>query len=190
MKNTEQQSAVVKMRSGRHIDLLSPEQMVSMIDIDDIAYSLSKMMRFNGHTSRPYSVAEHCLRGVAYSLPQHRLEFLLHDATEAYLGDVVGPLKRCGLFEAYRELESRWAGAVAERYGIAAKMSKEVHETDKRMLVTEERDLMGRPPASNDSYLPFEGIISNGAAPHPDEVAERFIAKFYRLTKVTVGAKR
>src|SRR6266702_8144744 len=92
--------------TGRHIDLLSPE--FADIHIDDIAASLAKTTRFNGHTLRPYTVAEHSLLGVEYSLPQHKLEFLLHDATEAYLGDVVGPLKGTDMFAEYRNLEAYW----------------------------------------------------------------------------------
>jgi uncharacterized protein len=188
-KETSPQAAVSKMRSGRHIDLLEPEAMVPLIDIDDIAHSLSKINRFDGHTTRPYSVAEHCLRGMGYSLPQHQLQFLLHDASEAYLGDVNGLLKKTAVFDAYRALEKRWEAAIAERFGIRKIVPKEIHETDKRMLLTEQRDLMGRAPSSRDQYKPFEALISQ-VAPSCDELAERFLANFYQQTKVTEGAKR
>jgi hypothetical protein len=188
-KQHEEQRAVIKTRSGKYINLLEPEAMVGLIDIDDIGYALSKINRFNGHTTRPYSVAEHCLLGVPYCLPAHRLEFLMHDASEAYLGDTVGPLKRSGLFQDYCELETRWTAAIAVRYGLLVPTPKEIHVTDKRMLVTEKRDLMGRPPSSSDSFRPFEGILSQ-VAPSCDEIAERFIATFYELAKATVGAKR
>jgi hypothetical protein len=182
-------TATIKTRSGKYVDLLNPEGMIALIDIDDIGFALSKTNRFCGHTSRPYTVAEHCLLGVPYCLPANRLEFLMHDASEAYLGDTVGPLKRSGLFEAYRELEERWGQAIAVRFGLRLEIPREIHEVDKRMLVTEQRDLMGRPPSSSDSYQPFEGIISQ-VAPNCDEIAERFIAKFYELAKATVGAKK
>lgn len=184
-----EERAVIKTRSGKYINLLEPEAAVSLIDIDDIGYALSKTNRFCGHTSRPYTVGEHCLLGLPYCQPANRLEFLMHDASEAYLGDTVGPLKRSGLFEAYRELEARWSYAIAERFGLMRDIPREIHEVDKRMLVTEQRDLMGRPPSSGDTYKPFEGVISQ-TAPNCDEIAERFIAKFYQLAKVTVGAKR
>jgi hypothetical protein len=182
--------AIITTRSGRHVDLLAPAEMVSLIDIDDIAYALSKINRFNGHTTRLYSVAEHCLNGVAYCLPQHKLEFLLHDATEAYLGDAVGPIKGSHVFTEYRKLESSWWAAIAGRYGVRFELPKEIHEVDKRMLVTEQRDLMmGRAPSSRDPFLPFSGILSP-VAQHCDEIAQRFLAKFYELTRITVGAKR
>lgn len=188
-KELEYQSAVIKTRSGKYVELLMPEQMVGLIDIDDIAYALAKINRFCGHTSRLYTVAEHCLLGVPYCLRANKLEFLLHDAAEAYLGDTVGPLKRSGLFEAYRALEVRWGNAIAERFGIRCELPKEIHEIDQRMLVTEQRDLMGRPPSSRDDYRPFAMTIP-AAAPSCDETARRFISKFYQLAKITVGAKR
>ena len=188
-KQQEEQRAVIKTRSGKYINLLEPQWMIDLIDIDDIAHALSKNNRFGGHTSRPYTVGEHSLLGVPYCQPANRLEFLLHDAPEAYLGDTVGPLKRTGLFDAYRELEERWWHAIAERFGLRRDLPREIHEVDKRMLVTEQRDLMGRPPSSSDDYKPFVMSIP-AAAPSCDETARRFIAKFYQLTKSTVGAKK
>lgn len=65
-------------------------------DIKDIASSLSKICRWGGHCSEFYSVAEHSLmvhdlmEGFGLGDP---LEGLLHDATEAYLSDVISPHK-------------------------------------------------------------------------------------------------
>jgi len=57
------------------------------------------------------------------------------------------------------------------------------------MLVTEQRDLMGRPASSGDTWKPFVMTIP-AAAPSCDETARRFLAKFYQLAKITVGAKK
>lgn len=85
--------------SGRTLDYINPS--VGAIHIDDIALHLSRMPRFSGATKRFYSVAQHscgverivrALYGKdSYTL---RYEALLHDAHEAYLGDVPAPLKR------------------------------------------------------------------------------------------------
>lgn len=85
--------------SGRTLDYLNPRP--EAIHIDDIALHLSRMPRFSGATKRFYSVAQHscgveriirALYGVdSYAL---RYEALLHDAHEAYMGDVPTPLKR------------------------------------------------------------------------------------------------
>src|SRR4051812_20612492 len=65
-------------------------------DVDplDIAAALSMLCRYGGHVSRFYSVAEHCLLMSEAVAPEHALWALLHDATEAYMGDMVRPLKR------------------------------------------------------------------------------------------------
>jgi hypothetical protein len=143
-------------------------------------------MRFNGHTSRPYSVAEHSLLGAALCPAPCRLAFLLHDATEAYLGDVLGPLKRLPMFGGYRELEAQLARVIALRFGLPLLMTKTVEVIDKRMLATEMRDLMGRMPLSTDSYRPFSMVI--GAA--PESLADRFLGRFDELVRKTEGARR
>jgi hypothetical protein len=178
-----QEEAIVTTWSGRHIDLLNP--VPSQIHIDDIAWSLARTMRFNGHTSRPYSVAEHCLLGVGQCPAASRLAFLLHDAAEAYLGDVVGPLKRTQMFAWFRGLEAQWEAAISLRFGLPCLMNKTVELIDQRMLMTELRDLMGRRPLSTDRHRPFSMVI--GAA--PESLAERFIAKFELLAPKASGAR-
>ncbi|GGA80904.1 hypothetical protein GCM10011507_35160 [Edaphobacter acidisoli] len=181
------ESAVIKTYTGRWIDLLWPE--TADLSIDDIAWSLAGIERFTGHAVRPYTVAEHCLLGVEQSLPQHRLAFLMHDAPEAYLNDVSGPLKQTAMFELYRALEAQWWGAIAMRFGIPEKLPKDIHVTDKRMLSTELRDLMGRPAQWGDAYKPFQLTIPPRSSSR-EYLAERFLAKFHELVSATVGAKR
>lgn len=64
------------------------------VDIHDIARSLSMMNRFCGHTKFPYSVARHSINCANIAPEGYKLEALLHDATEAYLSDIVMPAKR------------------------------------------------------------------------------------------------
>lgn len=81
----------IHTRSGRFY-LKAPR-----FDVDDIAHSLGMLCRFNGHTARFYSVAEHCCL-VAYLMAKYvggdPFEGLLHDAGEAYLSDIPTPFKR------------------------------------------------------------------------------------------------
>jgi len=81
-----------------------------MVRLDDIVHSLSLMNRFNGAALFPYSVAQHSLH-VASLLPAElRLEGLLHDAAEAYIGDMVSPLKQ--VMPEYKSVEARIAAVV------------------------------------------------------------------------------
>ncbi len=87
----------VQTASGRKFPLFgpSPEDVL----IVDIGHALSRLPRFNGHTigPEPWTVAAHSL--LVESLmptaagPDLRLAALLHDAHEAYIGDMVSPLK-------------------------------------------------------------------------------------------------
>lgn len=87
----------IETASGKYADLLALKE--DQVDIDDIATSLSQICRFNGHLPSFYSVAEHCVR-VAWWLIDNgqsstvALTGLLHDASEAYVGDMMRPLKR------------------------------------------------------------------------------------------------
>lgn len=83
---------------GNRVDLLNPDP--SQIDIRDIARHLSIINRFSGATKAPYSVAQHSLY-VSMLVPEAwQLHALLHDAHEAYLGDINTPLKEC-LYEEF-----------------------------------------------------------------------------------------
>lgn len=73
----------------------SPED----ITLASISIPLSRIVRFNGHTSRPYTVAEHSIRcfnlaALHTDNPRLLLHVLLHDAPEAFLGDYPGPHTR------------------------------------------------------------------------------------------------
>jgi hypothetical protein len=98
----------------RTVDLCAPHS--ADIDVRDIAHALSLTNRFGGHTNEPYSVAAHSCH-VSRLVPQRwALHALLHDAAEAYLGDLVKPLKH--LVSGFAALEMEVDGAIAERFGL------------------------------------------------------------------------
>lgn len=78
--------------SNKRYDYTSPSP--EMIDLHDIAHSLSQICRFTGHTSHFFSVAQHCIL-VASLLENEndKIHGLLHDAGEAYIGDINTVLK-------------------------------------------------------------------------------------------------
>lgn len=87
--------------SGRFIDVSDPQPY--QIDIEDIGWGLSRMPRFAGQTItiQPYTVAQHCclVTDLASDMfvsvsPKLSLMCLLHDAAEAYIGDIPSPIKK------------------------------------------------------------------------------------------------
>lgn len=108
--------------TGRKVYVHDPDP--NEIVIEDIAHALSNLCRFGGHTRRFYSVAEHSVlvsrlvsrRGQPGNSYIKRA--LLHDASEAYLGDVIRPLKT-SLHE-YKAIELKWEAAIAVRFELPA----------------------------------------------------------------------
>lgn len=126
---------------GHRFDYLrtTPE----MVDIDDIARALSMQCRFNGHVSAFYSVAQHSVHVSEHlkHLPARgRMQGLLHDATEAYVGDVVRPLKR--LMPIYATMEERVWLAVCEHFDITETMHPDVLMADEQMLIREAKEIL------------------------------------------------
>jgi len=131
------------------------------IHLADIATALSRVCRFGGHGRAFYSVAQHSVL-VSHEVKrrggslQDQQWGLLHDASEAYLGDVVWPLKRSPLMAGYKELERRSEVAIAKRFGLpvrderafgldrsVADMPPIIKLVDLVLLSTEKRDIMG-----------------------------------------------
>lgn len=110
------------------------------IHSQDIAHGLALCNRWLGATKTPYSVAQHCVLGARLAPKDQRLAFLLHDANEAYLGDIVTPLKARKDYEAIRELENDVQAAIYARYRVTPNYAV-IKEIDKRLAATEARDL-------------------------------------------------
>lgn len=78
--------------------------------VDDIAHALSLMTRANGHFPEFYSVAQHsifcCEEALARGYSNRvALACLLHDASEAYMADIIRPVKKH--LSEYLEIEEK-----------------------------------------------------------------------------------
>lgn len=106
---------VFNAQSGKLINILNPT--AEMILLADIASGLANVCRFGGQIPEHYSVAEHTV--LVYHLCPTELKpaALLHDASEAYLGDVIKPLKNL-LGAAYTDIEDRFTNVIFEKYGV------------------------------------------------------------------------
>lgn len=149
------------------------------IDIKDIAHSLAYSCRYNGHTLRYYSVAEHCTHVSHLVSREQALAGLLHDAAEAYIADIPRPLKP--YLSNYAEIERRLEECIAEKFGLEYPWHSEVKEADNRILADEQKRVMAPPPADWRLPLPPSGIFIPCFEP---KWAERFfLERFWSLTR-------
>jgi hypothetical protein len=140
----------IRTFSGHYVYPLSMS--VEHIELVDIAHALGNICRFGGHTATFYSVAEHSVAVMRRVEEQGGdwLEMrcaLLHDASEAYLGDVCRPLKRHADFKFYRRAEERCERAIAEKFSLRYPMPPVVMAADNDQLRYETewiRDMMHR----------------------------------------------
>lgn len=113
--------------SGKRVDPFNMK--ADDIDIQDISHSLSMQCRYNGHLGRFYSVAEHCVLVSQLVPAEQKLWGLLHDATEAYVGDLISPIKR--KMDDFVLLEDEIHGAVSQHFGLTSYIPDLVHNADK-----------------------------------------------------------
>jgi len=145
--------------SGKFCRLFDP--CVDDVDITVIRHALSNLCRFNGHTSEFYSVAQHSVL-VSHHVPEEdQLHALLHDASEAYLGDIIRPIKYSHEFSFYRHTEKLWQRTIFQKFGLPEEMPESVKIADNRILMTEFRDLFVRTPGGLDqSVEPYSYTIN------------------------------
>lgn len=177
-------SARLLTASGALVDVANPRP--EDVRIVDIAHHLSRLCRFNGAVLyQPYSVAQHSLM-VSELVPQEMaLVGLLHDAAEAYLGDVSTPVKAV-LGAAYLDIERRWNLVIGERFGLGEQLADQpptLKGVDARALATERRDLM---PANPGWAPPAEPFGFKVQAIAPEFAKDSFLNRFDRLN----GGKR
>lgn len=116
---------------GTKIDLLDPRP--EQININDIAWALSNLCRFVGHVKSFYSVAQHSI--LVSEMSGWSLEGLLHDATEAYLGDISSPLK--SVLPEYKKIEANFHRVISQKFDLIPFVPNEVHAADKKIVLEE-----------------------------------------------------
>lgn len=154
------------------------------VDFRDIGHALSLICRYGGHVRRFYSVAEHCNLLAKYFLERGDFTWaryaLLHDAEEAYIGDMIRPLKPS--MPAFKAAGSLIEQVVLKRAGLDLPLPHEIHEADAGIIGDEARALFRPETLEAADWVPNFGplgVAVVGDAPH---VAEReFASLFARL---------
>lgn len=168
-------------RTGRYFDFVDPQP--DQIHHDDIAWGLAHANRFGGQVKpgvRAYNVAHHSWLASDIVAPEIAFQALMHDAAEAYTGDMIGPLKQ--LCPDFKAVEKRVEAAIFAKYGLPPVLSPEVKHADLVLLRTEQRDLTsGAGDSWNglDQWIPLgERIMPWG----PRLAAHRWLERFHKLT--------
>lgn len=179
----------IKLASGAYFDLSDPDPM--QIKIQDIAGALSKICRFGGHVNEFYSVAEHCCLAADEAFreghsPEECLAVLLHDAAEAYVGDMVKPLKML-VGASFSEVEENVEHAIEMALGVDFKKHDEVIKTfDRGMLMAERRRFF-----NSDSVVWYgekEAVSLNPyIAPMSDKNAKRLFLEIYDRLRTKIN---
>lgn len=143
---------VIQLYCGSGMDILNPRP--RDFRIQDIAESLSKIARFNGHTRKHASVAQHSIL-VSYLLEGtgFEMEGLMHDAAESVTGDISSPMKRAIVEMVYRITGERDIDpvkaitvpidvAIARQFSLCYPLPPAVKAADLEAMTLERRQMM------------------------------------------------
>jgi hypothetical protein len=166
----------IMLRSGAWFDFCAPA--ASEFTIEDIAHGLGNICRYSGQCRRFYSVAEHSIL-VSETAEGFEFEALLHDAAEAFLGDITRPLKQ--MLPEYKRIEAEVERAILDRFGVVWPLPTEVKQADLRVLAAEQKQIM---PEGTDGWVRGQKV---DPAPiivrhlPPEEAKRVFLARFEAL---------
>lgn len=168
----------IETYTGIKFNFLDPQP--EQISIEDIAHSLSMQVRYTGHCNKFYSIAEHSLL-VADLCPEHELQALMHDASEAYLTDIASPIKP--FLQNYKMMECKVMGAINRKFGIDEFIADGVHHADVQALRIESKQLMHSKgigwAVNNIVTSPIPDIEIQSLV--PEEAKKRFLERFHKL---------
>lgn len=168
------------------LDVVKPEN----VRLDDIVFALSHNNRYTGHAGR-YSVAEHCCHVSDHLLNRtgncaSAMAGLLHDAHEAYTGDLNYPMQ----LALGKEFCERWKAKSREidiailqalnLHGLVPIYDSDVKRTDVRILLDERNALMSAPPQDWDCEFedPLDIIIYRW---RPEQAGVEWRTRFHSL---------
>lgn len=173
--------------TGKKIDPMS--MTADDVSIQDIAHALSLTCRGGGHVSYFFSVAQHsinCMKEAKARGWSERLQLacLLHDASEAYISDIIRPVKVH--LSNYLEIEGNIMKVILERFGLDD-LSEEENamwkQIDDEMMNFELKSFM-----KGEEYRTIDSLVSvPDKAERPwREVEAEFIKYAEKLRSITI----
>lgn len=181
--------------SGKMVDVLHPNP--STIDIQDIAWGLSRLPRFCAQTIPyiPYSVAQHSIQVMkecAVDVPEGsthwRMAFhgLMHDAAETYIGDIPSPIKQIpGVKENIKAVENNLLATIYKSFDVYLPSPEEedaVHRADLVQRAIEAHQFMySRGKDWNLPKISFQKLQEFAAPMISINAYEEFLRHFYEL---------
>ena len=173
--------------SGTPFELMQPR--VIDVSFPEVAHALSNICRFAGHVKEFYSVAEHCCRVADILPPAVKVYGLLHDAHEAFIGDVTTPVKQCLGKEAMKQFEGNVEAPLMQAIYDAANIPPPdqsiidaVKYADIVLLMTERRDLMSPTQRSWGSYETIPPLVERIEPWNPVKARFEFIERLLKWT--------
>lgn len=195
VQSDKMQSGVAKTPRGPYITTNSRGRFYPLdprpeeVDLEDISHALSNLCRYNGHCDRFYSVAEHSVyvsEVVEYSSGGNPIETmcaLMHDATEAYIGDMVRPIK--SFMPMFSTMEDNiWYYAISIKFGLPKDISDIVHEADNLLCSTEKRDLLAGGEVWCNMPKPLDWMDIPAREIPPKEAELMFIKRYFEIKEM------
>ncbi|KAA0573466.1 phosphohydrolase [Azospirillum sp. Sh1] len=167
--------------SGRRFFPLDPR--VEDICINDIAHSLARQCRYNGHVrAGHYSVAEHSVLCSLVVDEEIALQALLHDAAEAYIGDLVRPMKVLPELRAvWTPIEEGVERVISERFGLPFPWHPDVKRADNAVLAREILEIRPATPWAHEcAELPADVEVTGW---QPGYAEWKFLKRFNELCR-------
>jgi len=175
----------IQTRSGRRLYPFEPFR--NEYEITDIAHALGNICRFGGHSRVFYSVAQHSVL-VSLNVSSKSARWgLLHDAAEAFFGDMPTPIK--SVLPDYAAAERRLALAISDAFDAAPspEIAAEVKIMDRRLFWDESLTLMEplhpefKPISLELGYGRPKGLGLSIEPVGPDQGADLFLSRFREL---------
>lgn len=194
--NMSEESRKLETVTGQLIDINNPDP--ATICIEDIAWGLSRMSRFCGHTitAIPPTVAQHCVFVSDTLMKKHNnrelaLVGLLHDASESYIGDIPSPVKHLpDVHEVINKIEKNLLNIIYTNFLGRIPTDEEYnlcHHADKTAQFIEAHHFMnsrGRHWPNRKQYdFTIKELHDYPEILTPINAYDSFMAKFHLLSK-------